>query len=150
MADERLDDLTRRIRELEARVAGLSEEQATLSDSVAAIEGSDSSESGPETATERDGAEPAASDRDLADGSNGAASWTDPASREYDGSYVEEGAGASGSEKRRPTAVENAESDPDEERDIVMAPPKGASQAAVQAAVDEVERSREHEENVVL
>jgi hypothetical protein len=110
MADERLDDLERRVRELEARVAGLRDEQAALEDAVIAAGGR----------TSAAGEDP---ERD-------AAAWTDPARR----------------------SAGNAEGDEPgtDEQERAMAPPTGATQAAVEEAVDEVERARDHEENLVM
>lgn len=119
MADERLDDLERRVRELEARVAGLREERKSLEETVAAV-------GGPFGANAT--ADPEATDEGA---QSSAAAWTDPALRSGDRA---EQAGETG----------------DGDREVVMAPPKGASQAAVEQAVDEMERTREHEENLVM
>jgi hypothetical protein len=129
MADERLDDLDRRLRELEARVAGLSAETETIRDAVVAVGGPFGADDS--TATDDTGSASTESD---------AASWTDPALRADSAAVVDRSGAVEGTDGPAAGA----------ERDIVMAPPKGASQAAVERAVDEVERARDHEENLVM
>ena len=106
MADGRLDDLERRIRELEAGVAGLTEESAAVRGSLADLTG----------------------DRRLVDGPTGESA--------SDSSAVADGGRGDGGAAT--------------EREIVMAPPKGASQAAVDAAVDAVDETRNREDEVVV
>jgi hypothetical protein len=105
MADGRLDDLERRIRELDARLAGLEAESAAVRGSLADLTG----------------------DRRLVDDGPGQREEADAAADE------ERGSDASG-----------------EDREVVMAPPKGASQAAVEAAVDAVDEPRDRENGLVL
>lgn len=120
MPDGRLDDLERRIRELEARVAGLHEEQASLEDAVAAV-----------------GGRPAETDEEHGRDTE---AWADPPiesqGRAEGGGAGSDGVGGSGTES--------------DEREVVMAPPSGATQAAVEQAVDEVERPTDREENLVM
>jgi hypothetical protein len=133
MAGERLDDLERRLRELEARVAGLSAEQETLRDTVVDVGGQFGAS---------DPAEPSQTSKNAPEATTGdAASWTDPAFRDEAARTPDDRSGSDEAADGSDAATA--------ERDIVMAPPKGASQAAVEQAVDEVERARDREENLV-